>query len=161
MDEEKQISPADQQNINRREIIKVLVASGGALTAAAFLPGRWAKPIVGAGVLPAHAQATCGNLTPVITQASAILVAGTTFVQIFFQDPANLISDDDLISFTITSPCGSAQGSRSFADTDWGAGIANFTLTTSPFNCNQGELCLRIIANGCSSNEFCTQISQT
>jgi hypothetical protein len=46
------------QELNRRELLKILAASGGGLVAAAFLPGKWMKPIVEAGVLPAHAQAT-------------------------------------------------------------------------------------------------------
>ena len=45
-------------DMNRRELLKVLGAAGGGLAAAAFLPGKWLKPVVEAGVLPAHAQAT-------------------------------------------------------------------------------------------------------
>jgi len=45
-------------DLNRRELLKVLAAAGGGLAAAAFLPGKWLKPVVEAGVLPAHAQAT-------------------------------------------------------------------------------------------------------
>ena len=45
--------------VSRREILKALAAGGGALAAAAFLPGRWAKPVVESGVLPAHAQSSC------------------------------------------------------------------------------------------------------
>ena len=49
---------SQEQNLSRRELLKVLAAGGGGLAAAAFLPGRWLKPVVEAGVLPAHAQAT-------------------------------------------------------------------------------------------------------
>jgi hypothetical protein len=38
--------------------LKVLAAAGGGITAAAFLPAKWVKPIVNSGVLPVHAQAS-------------------------------------------------------------------------------------------------------
>ncbi len=41
----------------RRELIKALAATGGAVTLS-NLPNRWEKPLVEVGVLPAHAQAT-------------------------------------------------------------------------------------------------------
>ncbi len=50
--------PQTEQTLHRRDLLKVLAASGGALTAAALLPARWLKPAVDAGVLPAHAQST-------------------------------------------------------------------------------------------------------
>ena len=55
------ISPKERtdHSLNRREILKVLAAAGGGLTAAAFLPGKWLKPVIESGVLPAHAQASC------------------------------------------------------------------------------------------------------
>ncbi len=49
-----------ESSVSRRELLKVLAASGGGLIAAAFLPKRWLKPVIEAGVLPAHAQATLG-----------------------------------------------------------------------------------------------------
>jgi hypothetical protein len=41
--------------VSRREMLKALLAAGGGLTAAAFLPARWIKPVVESGILPAHA----------------------------------------------------------------------------------------------------------
>ena len=60
------LSSEEQQenSLSRRELLKVLVATGGGLVAAAFLPGRWLKPLVSAGVLPVHAQ---GSLTLTIS----------------------------------------------------------------------------------------------
>ncbi|MCD6577166.1 MAG: hypothetical protein J7K66_04035 [Anaerolineaceae bacterium] len=51
--------------INRREMLKKgAMAVGGAITAAAFLDGKWLKPIVKTGILPVHAQASmCGEYT--------------------------------------------------------------------------------------------------
>ena len=46
------------QKMSRRQALKILLAASGGLTAAAFLPAKWLKPIVSAGVLPAHARAS-------------------------------------------------------------------------------------------------------
>ena len=66
---EKTTNP--QKSINRREMLKKgALAAGGAITAAAFLDGKWLKPIVKTGVLPVHAQASmCAeyDFTPVFT----------------------------------------------------------------------------------------------
>jgi hypothetical protein len=44
--------------IGRRDALKVLAASTGAVLGAAALPGEWTKPVVETGVLPVHAQAS-------------------------------------------------------------------------------------------------------
>ncbi len=48
----------ERQELNRRDLLKVLSASGIGVTVAAFLPQKWLAPSVETGVLPAHAQAT-------------------------------------------------------------------------------------------------------
>ena len=40
--------------LTRRQALKTLLAAGGGIAAAAFLPAKWLKPIVSAGVLPGH-----------------------------------------------------------------------------------------------------------
>ncbi len=47
---------SNESTVGRRELLKALAAGGAAITAAGFLPGKWAEPVVEAGVLPAHAQ---------------------------------------------------------------------------------------------------------
>ena len=44
--------------LSRRQALKTLLAAGGSIGAASFLPARWMKPVVQSGVLPAHAQAS-------------------------------------------------------------------------------------------------------
>jgi hypothetical protein len=48
--------------VTRKQFLKLLAAAGGATAAAAFLPGKWIKPIVKVGVLPAHAQGSQNNV---------------------------------------------------------------------------------------------------
>lgn len=52
-----------EKTIGRRQLLKALVATSGAITAASMLPGKWTKPVVDAGVLPAHAQSSQINRT--------------------------------------------------------------------------------------------------
>lgn len=51
--------------ISRRQALKVLAAAGGAIAASTMIPNRWGKPVVEAGILPAHAQQL--SPTPTIT----------------------------------------------------------------------------------------------
>ena len=44
--------------ISRRQALKALLAAAGGLTAAAFVPEKWLKPMVSSGVLPVHARAS-------------------------------------------------------------------------------------------------------
>lgn len=52
--------------LGRRELLKALMAASGAVTAASLVPGEWTKPVVEAGLLPAHAQGSPLGFTPVI-----------------------------------------------------------------------------------------------
>jgi hypothetical protein len=51
---------ATEETLGRRQLLKALAATGGAAAAASLLPGKWAKPVIEAGVLPAHAQVSPG-----------------------------------------------------------------------------------------------------
>jgi hypothetical protein len=58
-----------EQTVGRRQLLKVLIAAGGAVTTSAVLSSKWIRPIVEAGVLPSHAQVThtpTPSLTPSI-----------------------------------------------------------------------------------------------
>ena len=39
-------------------MLKTMLAASGAITASAFLPGKWLKPVVQSGALPVHASAS-------------------------------------------------------------------------------------------------------
>ena len=62
--ETQPVENEETQALSRRELLKVLTAAGSAIGAAAFLPAKWSKPLVEAGVLPAHAQ---GTMIPELT----------------------------------------------------------------------------------------------
>ncbi len=50
-----------RQALSRREVLKALGAIGGAAATSLLLPERWVKPVVEAGVVPAHAQSSAPN----------------------------------------------------------------------------------------------------
>ena len=58
--------------VSRRQLIKALAATGGVVAASALVPGKWSKPTVGVGVLPAHAQVTPVPPVPQIIQCSGL-----------------------------------------------------------------------------------------
>ena len=47
--------------VSRRQLLKTLIATGGAIAASTLLPGEWTAPLIEVGVLPVHAQ---GSVTP-------------------------------------------------------------------------------------------------
>ena len=47
-----------ERTVGRRQLLKVLIAAGGAVTTSAVLSSKWIRPIVEVGVLPPHAQVT-------------------------------------------------------------------------------------------------------
>jgi hypothetical protein len=50
--------PTKPKQISRREVLKALVALGGAAAASTLMPEKWIPPVVATGVLPAHAQSS-------------------------------------------------------------------------------------------------------
>ena len=63
----------DKRKISRRNLLKAMLAAGGGLTAAGFLPDSWVKPAFGSGVIPVHAATsslirhTASNDVPAFT----------------------------------------------------------------------------------------------
>jgi hypothetical protein len=83
------------QSLSRRQLLKALAASGGAMAVSAFLPARWLKPQVGAGVLPAHAQSTLTCVTlqfldeyPCGQPGNTIPCGGFAWIGVFAFQPA-------------------------------------------------------------------------
>jgi len=53
------------QKMSRRQALKAIAAAAGGLTAAAFIPAKWLKPVVDAGLLPVHASTSaCHVIDP-------------------------------------------------------------------------------------------------
>lgn len=56
MKNSKNNSVPTEKTLGRRELLKALAATGSAVVASSMLPNQWTKPVIEAGVLPAHAQ---------------------------------------------------------------------------------------------------------
>ncbi len=84
--------------LGRRELLKALAAAGGALAAAAFLPGKWTRPVVEAGVLPAHAQAsaaiTISNLVVRIEVMQAARALADFYADFSYSDPLGQVDQN-------------------------------------------------------------------
>ncbi|MDM8528447.1 twin-arginine translocation signal domain-containing protein [Anaerolineales bacterium HSG24] len=56
MEKQNNIVSTEETKLGRRDLLKALAATSGAVMAASVLPGRWTQPVIESGVLPAHAQ---------------------------------------------------------------------------------------------------------
>lgn len=77
------VSPPESLSLTRRQLLKALLAAGGAATVS-MLPSRWVKPVVDVGVLPAHAQVSATptlppDLTPTATIQAPYAINSLTF----------------------------------------------------------------------------------
>jgi hypothetical protein len=63
--------------ITRRQALKALLAAGGGIGAASFLPARWLKPVVHSGVLPAHASTSSLPISkPTLPGVTTVSITG-------------------------------------------------------------------------------------
>jgi hypothetical protein len=156
--------------LSRRELLKVLAASSGAVAAAAFLPGKWARPLVSSGVLPAHAQSS--NDPPIISSLEVLPIKtshqartnGTAFEAIFsFYDPLSAVSTAALLYASVDA-CGQIINGDSIASLsgdveDPQSGSAYFYFGACPFNGNS-TMRLKMKVTGRLSNEIDAPIFQ-
>ncbi len=56
----------EPKKVSRRQAIKLLTATAGVATLAS-LPNKWVKPVLNAGVLPAHAQTSLTHVFGLVT----------------------------------------------------------------------------------------------
>ena len=66
----------ENKTIGRRELLKALAAGGGAVAASAVVSGKWVKPVVEAGVLPAHAATSALIYFKIFSTPTVTDVAG-------------------------------------------------------------------------------------
>jgi len=78
-----------ETKLTRREALKAIAAAAGGLTAAAFLPSQWLKPVVKAGVLPVHARASVTHIMVDPTNGNGSL--GSVLVYVYNPSNAGLV----------------------------------------------------------------------
>ncbi len=86
---------ARPQAFSRREALNALAALSGAAAASTLLPDMWVKPVVGVGVVPAHAQSSlvCGPPYSIV---------GCAITDYSWRDHNNF---DFTIRVNLNSPC--------------------------------------------------------
>ncbi len=52
-----------EKHVSRRRLLKLMAVTGGVVATSQLIPGEWAKPVIGFGTLPAHAQGSAAPLT--------------------------------------------------------------------------------------------------
>ena len=57
----QEIGNPNTRPLLRRRLLKSMATGGGALVLGIMLPGKWIKPVINIGVLPAHAQTSSGS----------------------------------------------------------------------------------------------------
>lgn len=94
----------ETKTLGRRDLLKALAATGGAITAATILPGKWTKPVIEAGVLPAHAASSAivlSNLTvPAQTNSQGVKAIGGIRASVDYNDAVGGIDDNAELSWT-------------------------------------------------------------
>jgi len=162
----EEIKPSEEQptGLSRRELLKILAAGSGALAAAAFLPGKWVRPVVGSGVLPAHAQST--TELPVIANLNvdfngpdrkAHKKAADYIAHFDFTDPLSEVSTAALL-YAHVDGCGQIINGASIASLSGNApdphsGQCYFFFNACTFNGNS-EMYLKMKVTGRMSNEI-------
>jgi hypothetical protein len=162
MDESKKTP--EEAVLSRRELLKALAAAGGALGAAAFLPGKWTKPLVEAGVLPAHAQGT------MLPNPTVDLYSVSQVSEFNYNDPAGEWDADALLWAWVNGGVLKAQsagngicyvhegkkiGSVGGYSGDGYTGYAWFNTLMNCTITNASQLCIQVEVKGRPSNTDC------
>ncbi len=150
-------SNLEERNLSRRGLLKALAAAGGALGAAAFLPGKWVKPVVEAGVLPGHAQSTGDNNTLRLVGPLYIYLQGTEAPALnpgSLQYLGEMQYQDDLAQLTKAA-------AHLIGGTNCQPNITPTVDFVSPERATSGYIGFSFGANLCNgtSTEFCVQLS--
>lgn len=160
---------SDEVKIGRRRLLKMVMAAGGSVAASSVLPGKWAKPEVQVGVLPAQPM-----VSPLLT------IDPPTLRCLFGSPPTAFYSagfnyndtegevDDTATLFARATPCGEIifDGSKSLGGIGAIVNATNFSGTillnfnsTACFNSNATpEFCVILGVNRPflrNSNEEC------
>ncbi len=144
-------------SLSRREALKTIIAAGGALAAAASLPGQWTKPQVEAGVIPAHAQASLPALT--VTVVSACETRSVFFqADLSYNDPAGLVTNDALVTI-YTLPChatlydGNLGGANHNGNGTTGTFGIDFINNNECYNNTVDQLCVQLTVGSRSASD--------
>ncbi|GEM_PF-3678698 len=61
LDVRKDSAESNQKTMGRRQVLKAITATSGAVIASQVLPSTWTKPLIESGILPAHAATSATN----------------------------------------------------------------------------------------------------
>jgi hypothetical protein len=146
-----------QEVVSRRRLLKSLAVSGGAAAGLAMLPGKWTRPVVEAGELAAHADAS-----PAATLRIGDVNFGCEFLifgcsgSLCYDDPLGEVSKEDA----------RLEGSLEIKmidcpDTDAASGCGGPKLVITEIQGTGYEGCLDFeIEWGCTDEDFASRCRQ-
>jgi hypothetical protein len=166
--ETQPVENEETQALSRRELLKILAAAGGAVGAAAFMPAKWSKPLVEAGVLPAHAQGTADNEL-IISNLSIFAFDGANApiqpygANFHFNDALCQMNDSAQL-YVSASPCAKtfyngqsiASAGGTINGTGGCTGVVGFSF--DGFNCTNSTLYVQLGVGSRLSNQLNGQI---
>ena len=145
-----------EAKIGRRQLLKLVTATGGAVAASSVVPGKWTKPVVHAGQLPAQTMVspllTISGLEVECLQGRQL---HSLYSAIFDYNDSEGEVDDTATLFARATPCGELvfDGTQNLAQIGAlrnGTGFA-------------GTIFLNFNSSGCwnstGTKEFCTLLS--
>lgn len=115
----------EKRTLSRRDALKTLVAATGAI-ALTNLPEQWDTPVIEAGVIPAHAQASAApigtlaisNLTEVFTGVNDCTTSqgagSTSIVTMNYNDPSGGVVNGTVVNEVFTLLPSGSGGSGTF-----------------------------------------------
>jgi hypothetical protein len=144
---------SEEAKIGRRRLLKMVTATGGALAASSVLPGKWTKPEVHAGAVPAQTAVspllTISNLE--VDCLRGIPPKATYRAGFYYSDSVGKV-DDTATLYARATPCGEIIFDGKYSLNQIGA-----VVNGSGFS---GAILLNFVSSGCANGtgtpEFCT-----
>jgi len=166
MDNDKAPTTAEETSLSRRDAIKVLTAAGGAIAAAVFLQDKWTKPVIEAGVVPAHAQSSRTIPEVGLSYLCRNAVAPGYAADFNYYDPLSSMSDSATLTASI-SGCATMVFQDKTLSTlpDYHRvggttnGSVSLTFTTNCNITNSTAFCIQLSVNGRLSSHTCLPFS--
>ena len=148
-----------QAVVSRRRLLKSLVISGGAVAGLTMLPEKWTRPVVEAGELSVHAEAS-----PALRISDLDMDSGCFNFEDYYAGVTDTATLHARLSSNGSSSCSSGRSegdcdgpvSASITNVSGAGETTGLVCFSYPSRTNGTQLCVKLEAKGRLSNELCT-----